>query len=233
MSRLLLGIAVVFLGSVCWEVWCCNEALCAPDVSRCLLLETCNCKPTEDNCTCCQDCFKCLHRLWDECCDCVAMCKKNHTRAAASSKSSISDLTDPIPSLFKALTDPSQDTHLKWTIMRIPADGDTPAISAHHFFHVKEKLQQGEDVLLEDQLIDKSLPDLPVLSPPHHNSTQDLCTVVFFDDCMSDDKCKMSCESMGASRYRWFHNGCCQCIGPDCKNYGLNKVKCSNCMSDF
>ncbi|KAH0617169.1 hypothetical protein JD844_028909 [Phrynosoma platyrhinos] len=47
-----------------------------------------------------------------------------------------------------------------------------------------------------------------------------MCTVVYFDDCMSIHQCKISCESMGASKYRWFHNACCECIGPECIDYG-------------
>ncbi|MEJ1288627.1 twisted gastrulation BMP signaling modulator 1 [Cricetulus griseus] len=57
-----------------------------------------------------------------------------------------------------------------------------------------------------------------------------MCTVVYFDDCMSIHQCKISCESMGASKYRWFHNACCECIGPECIDYGSKTVKCMNCM---
>nr|CAH7757736.1 unnamed protein product [Callosobruchus chinensis] len=35
----------------------------------------------------------------------------------------------------------------------------------------------------------------------------------FWSQCMSWTKCKSSCQSMGASSYRWFHDGCCECIG--------------------
>ena len=32
---------------------------------------------------------------------------------------------------------------------------------------------------------------------------------------------------MGAAKMRWFHgDGCCQCIGSTCLDYGLNEAKC-------
>ena len=36
------------------------------------------------------------------------------------------------------------------------------------------------------------------------------CTVAYMSQCMSWNKCKASCTSMGAKSYRWFHDGCCQ-----------------------
>jgi hypothetical protein len=35
---------------------------------------------------------------------------------------------------------------------------------------------------------------------------------------------------MGASKMRWFNNdGCCQCIGNTCLDYGMNESKCQRC----
>nr|KAF6472819.1 twisted gastrulation BMP signaling modulator 1 [Molossus molossus] len=65
---------------------------------------------------------------------------------------------------------------------------------------------------------------------PYSSDKEHMCTVVYFDDCMSIHQCKISCESMGASKYRWFHNACCECIGPECIDYGSKTVKCMNCM---
>ena len=48
-------------------------------------------------------------------------------------------------------------------------------------------------------------------------------------DCMSLNKCKSSCSSMGASSYRWFHDGCCQCVGPKCADYGISESRCRMC----
>ena len=32
---------------------------------------------------------------------------------------------------------------------------------------------------------------------------------------------------MGATRYRWFDSGCCECVGHSCVSYGVNQAKCS------
>lgn len=59
------------------------------------------------------------------------------------------------------------------------------------------------------------------------------CTVAFMSKCMSMGKCKQSCKSMGAAKYRWFHaEGCCQCIGDTCIDYGLNEAMCLLCHED-
>ena len=59
------------------------------------------------------------------------------------------------------------------------------------------------------------------------------CTVAFMSKCMSSNKCKLSCKSMGAAKYRWTHNeGCCQCIGSRCIDYGLNEPMCLQCHGE-
>lgn len=55
------------------------------------------------------------------------------------------------------------------------------------------------------------------------------CTVAFMAQCISWNKCSVSCQSMGATSYRWFHDGCCECIGDTCINYGINESRCMNC----
>ncbi len=29
--------------------------------------------------------------------------------------------------------------------------------------------------------------------------------------------------------FRWFHDGCCECVGHQCINYGINQSRCSDC----
>lgn len=43
--------------------------------------------------------------------------------------------------------------------------------------------------------------------------------------CMSYSKCKSMCQSMGATSFRWFHDGCCECVGEHCINYGINESR--------
>jgi len=58
------------------------------------------------------------------------------------------------------------------------------------------------------------------------------CTVAFMAQCISWNKCRASCQSMGATSYRWFHDGCCECVGKTCLNYGINESRCTLCSED-
>ena len=55
------------------------------------------------------------------------------------------------------------------------------------------------------------------------------CTVAYLRQCMAERKCEMSCQSMGAASYRWFQDGCCECVGHNCINYGINESRCAEC----
>ncbi|KAM8710755.1 hypothetical protein ACLKA7_017391 [Drosophila subpalustris] len=55
------------------------------------------------------------------------------------------------------------------------------------------------------------------------------CTVLYLDQCTSWNKCRRTCHKTGAASYRWFHDGCCECIGGFCSNYGINESRCSHC----
>lgn len=57
------------------------------------------------------------------------------------------------------------------------------------------------------------------------------CTVAFMAQCNSWNKCRASCQSMGATSYRWFHDGCCECVGSTCLNYGINESRCKLCSA--
>lgn len=57
-----------------------------------------------------------------------------------------------------------------------------------------------------------------------------LCSVTYFDQCLSLHQCVQSCDQMGASSFRWFHNGCCECAGASCINYGNMYPNCTECM---
>ncbi|XP_055008169.1 twisted gastrulation protein homolog 1-A [Boleophthalmus pectinirostris] len=195
----------------------CNKALCASDVSKCLIQELCQCRPSDGNCSCCKECMLCLGHLWEECCDCVGMCNpKNYSDSPATSKSTVEELHRPIPSLFRALT-----------------EGDTPINMMVWSFPVAEELSHHENLVsfletLENQHQNVSLPGNSIHA--NYDGQESMCTVVYFDDCVSIHQCKQYCESMGGSKYRWFHNACCQCIGPECVDYGSKAVKCMNCL---
>uniref|UniRef100_A0A3Q1CVN0 Twisted gastrulation BMP signaling modulator 1 n=1 Tax=Amphiprion ocellaris TaxID=80972 RepID=A0A3Q1CVN0_AMPOC len=109
----------------------CNKALCASDVSKCLIQELCQCRPSDGNCSCCKECMLCLGNLWEECCDCVGMCNpKNYSDSPATSKSTVEELHRPIPSLFRALT-----------------EGDAPINMMVVSFPVAEELSHHENLV--------------------------------------------------------------------------------------
>ncbi|KAH8366037.1 hypothetical protein KR093_008572 [Drosophila rubida] len=55
------------------------------------------------------------------------------------------------------------------------------------------------------------------------------CTVVYLNDCKSWNKCRQTCYKTGATSYRWFHDGCCECVGGNCPSYGINESRCIQC----
>ncbi|KAF7273515.1 twisted gastrulation BMP signaling modulator crossveinless [Rhynchophorus ferrugineus] len=196
-------------------VYGCNEAVCGSVVSKCLLTKSCNCDFLE-NCTCCKDCMNCLGYLYTECCSCVDMCPKpNATSSPLSKKSHVEDFQETIPQLFRALTE-GPDSLNRWNSTTFPID-----IDVTHYANKKEmKL-----------LIQQNNAEQDVL--PNSNIYTVNCTVAFWAQCMSWSKCKTNCQSMGASSYRWFHDGCCECVGDKCINYGINESRCSACpLSD-
>uniref|UniRef100_A0A8V5G101 Uncharacterized protein n=1 Tax=Melopsittacus undulatus TaxID=13146 RepID=A0A8V5G101_MELUD len=162
--------------------------------------ELCQCRPGEGNCSCCKECMLCLGTLWDECCDCVGMCNpRNYSDTPPTSKSTVEELHEPIPSLFRALTE--GDTQLNWNIVSFPVAEEL----SHH-----ENLVSFLETVNQPQHQNVSVPSNNVHAP-YSSDKEHMCTVVYFDDCMSIHQCKISCESMGASKYRWFHNACCTC----------------------
>ncbi|KAK9708206.1 Twisted gastrulation (Tsg) protein conserved region [Popillia japonica] len=189
-------------------------------VSKCLLTQSCKCDLK--NCSCCKECSSCLSFQYSQCCSCVDLCPKpNDTGVKLSKQSNIEDFPEKMPELFKALTE-SPDSQDRWVSFTYPVDFDIA-----HIAPIK-------DYKLQLQSSDPDAKPLPIWN----------CTVAFMAECMSWAKCKNNCQSMGASSLRWFHNGCCECIGDTlrwfhngccecigdtCINYGLNEAKCSKC----
>ncbi|XP_054166777.1 twisted gastrulation protein homolog 1-A-like [Oppia nitens] len=186
----------------------CNEGVCASIVSKCMLTESCKCD-FKHNRTCSHDCHKCLDYLYHDCCSCVQMCPKPNLTAPhqLSSKSHIEDLLEPNNELFSVLTEQT-DHLLRWTSYTIPAK--------IVFMEANNRTTTFTNGSTDD-------------SVDVENETPVNCTVAYMSQCMSWNKCKSSCTSMGASSYRWFHDKCCQCVGAYCLNYGINESKCIQC----
>ncbi|CAK8672562.1 unnamed protein product [Clavelina lepadiformis] len=215
----------------------CNKAHCASIVSYCLIQEKCNCDPAK-NCSCCAECAMCLGDYYRHCCDCVGMRKgSNYTAGLPTVTSTVAMLDQPAPDLFIALTEqPAPSLH--FTVLQFPVIEELGAhrhglIRAHK--QPRHHASSSSTVELEGQDPHQTYwEDVQVVLRQNYDinitDTRALCTVAYFDQCFPLNECLMSCESMGASSFRWFHNGCCQCAGPTCLNYGNMYPKCRECM---
>lgn len=212
MSRVLW----LFCGLLCalHIVNACNEAICASVVSKCMLTQSCKCDLK--NCSCCKDCFNCLSYLYSECCSCVDMCPKpTDTPFKLTNASSVEELGDGVPGLFAALTiEPDPDE--RWLSITYPIDFDLNAYRSASDRQLVYHLQS-----LEQEAI-----------PVSRDILTFNCTVAYMSQCMSKMKCQSSCRSMGANSMRWFHDGCCECIGEKCIKYGINESRCMACPSE-
>lgn len=52
------------------------------------------------------------------------------------------------------------------------------------------------------------------------------CTVAFINRYLSMTKCRQYCQALGAKHFRWFHDGCCECVSQYCLGYGIHEPKC-------
>eukprot|EP00092_Neocalanus_flemingeri_P022856 GFUD01024782.1.p1 GENE.GFUD01024782.1~~GFUD01024782.1.p1 ORF type:complete len:257 (+),score=88.92 GFUD01024782.1:170-940(+) len=210
-SLCLIVLVTVCLVTLVSITTACNEAVCASIVSKCMLLQSCKCELHPD-CTCCKKCFECLDYLYSECCSCVDMCPKpNVTIHELSRKSHVEELDENIPTLFQALTD-QEDVQNRWSIVTFPIDIDMTAF---------QPINKKTVTMDSSKLSQSTIPDSSLVTVN--------CTVAYMSQCMSWNKCKASCTSMGASSYRWFHDGCCECVGNQCINYGINQSRCEDC----
>ncbi|XP_034490186.1 protein twisted gastrulation [Drosophila innubila] len=162
-----------------------------------------SCQCKLNDCHCCKDCLNCLGELYTECCGCLDMCpKQKDVQSSMTPRSEIGDV-DGLPELFDTLTTEDDD---QWSTIRISMRAGT-----------KQRLEGNSQSLHQ----------------ANYNLNDSVnCTVIYVNSCIRSLKCKQQCESMGASSYRWFHNGCCECVGALCLNYGINESRCTECPDD-
>ncbi|TMW47327.1 hypothetical protein DOY81_007590 [Sarcophaga bullata] len=185
----------------------CNEFVCGSVVSKCLLTQSCQCKLTD--CYCCKDCLNCLGELYAECCSCLDMCPiHNDTLSALAPKSQIGDF-EGVPELFDTLT--ADDDDDQWMTVRFP---------------MRHSLQRHFNMATGSFGFGSPLSDTNKFG---HSVN---CTVIYLNTCTNNKKCLQYCESMGSNSYRWFHDGCCECVGANCYNYGINESRCTACPDD-
>ncbi|XP_031554676.1 twisted gastrulation protein homolog 1-B-like [Actinia tenebrosa] len=152
----------------------CDKQVCASRISACQIMQSCTCQLPD--CSCCADCTRCLGSLWSDCCDCLGLCLAHISRVLPfHAVSTFGNLPSPIPSLFDALSFGTKGT--------VFISRPQSTISSTHSANAN---------------VTRSRPAVvPALQPGSQ-----VCKVAFFDSCCSLVKCKKSCQSMGASRFR-------------------------------
>lgn len=211
--------ALATLGALClvYLATGCNENFCASDVSKCQLLGACSCSLS--NCSCCANCTRCLGDLWADCCTCMGLCPaRNNSHKGGSAVSTVANLM-PLTSLFDALTemDVMPDPRLKWKVLRIPH-------TEEDINHLKPAADRTNGKKSETDT-----GTMTTATPETIEEEEGECVVVYMDECLSLGKCEDACSSMGATRQRWFHDGCCECVGHTCMAYGKPISQCKRC----
>lgn len=140
--------------------------------------------------------------------------KRNGSDTKLSSKSHVENLPEPVPHLFETLTE-ENDTLSRWTVYTRPVQ--VSFVTESGTAPKEITFGPGTKVTFKEDGLDQE------------EDVQINCTVAYMSDCIPFNKCKSSCTSMGASAYRWFHDGCCECVGPNCINYGIEESKCLLC----
>uniref|UniRef100_A0A2P2I4N9 Protein twisted gastrulation-like n=2 Tax=Hirondellea gigas TaxID=1518452 RepID=A0A2P2I4N9_9CRUS len=191
----------------------CYDLVCASVVSKCLLTKACMCEITRDpsKCSCCHTCTQCLGVDYTRCCPCLGLCEE---LSPLSRESQVGDIKDPFNSLFEAMT-AAPDGYKGWTHYTFPID-DT--------LHELGRRANVGDIKYE---VVGSEGNTVASSPGGGLSIN--CTVMYVSECLSVTKCQDYCNQRGAASYRYFFDGCCECVGHTCLNYGINESRCSVC----
>ncbi|KPM10190.1 twisted gastrulation-like protein [Sarcoptes scabiei] len=197
----------------------CDSVVCASIVSKCILTSDCKCNNILTNRSCAENCSLCLDYLYQDCCLCFDLkfsilypdlCQKSRTNEAEEiqHRSNVGHIKDPQPDFFKLLTE-LPDPLERWKTISYSLK--LPFLDDD--VEENRNRMEGESHLEMD------------------------CTVAYLAQCISLNKCRTSCASMGSTTYRWFHDGCCQCVGKTCNEFGLEQSNCTACpliaMEDY
>jgi len=202
----------------------CDETVCGSIVSKCMLLQSCKCDDPVGNLTCARECFLCLDHLYSDCCTCLEMCPKPNNTDEMSIKSQVADLDEASIDIFQALTGANDSQH-RWSVFSYPIHLAliTTTSTATDETSNERIVKVGIATAAQDKTTSAAG------STVHQQDIHKNCTVAYMAQCMTWVKCDESCRSMGASSYRWFHDGCCECVGENCIDYGINESKCEEC----
>lgn len=183
----------------------CDTEKCDSLVSKCNLTNRCSCNFKEDL-ICAKRCIDCLEEKFGLCCGCVGLCP---TLGESSSQiSHVGHTSASDEDYFNVLTE-EDDIHGRWSVL-------TPSTGLHlthpEFGQIEIAYRISSDnksTISHDENLEKSK-----------------CNVAFINRHLSMSKCRRTCSTMGASFFRWFHEGCCECVGAHCLKYGIEEPKC-------
>lgn len=123
--------------------------------------------------------------------------------------SHVADLKEKDEVLYEILTNET-DIHDRWTVVRVPSSRSISHPEVGRMDIAYRDLGDNKIQLSYDETLKKAT-----------------CTLAFINRELGMTKCKSYCISMGASQYRWFYHGCCECIGRYCFDYGIDEPRCN------
>ena len=127
--------AVIFLASIGLSTTMaasCNEAVCAPIVSKCTLMKSCDCIGKEEeesdgeDCECCEGCIACFENEWEslftECCSCIeGLCPERNVTSEAG-REDIFDFAEPDPKIWREFV---KGSFPEWETVTFPTESET------------------------------------------------------------------------------------------------------------
>lgn len=188
----------------------CNWWYCDTVVNKCWLTNRCFCVTYKKDAKCAKECIDCLEEKFGRCCACVNLCPVfgNGTQTSHVGYTAPADGED-YPLLFESMTE-SDDIFGRWRVMKINAGlYMTHPKMGQVEYAFRKAVGSNSNEISHDPELDKLE-----------------CQVAFINRYLSLTRCKKTCTHMGAHYFRWFHDGCCECVGRYCLNFGLAEPKC-------
>uniref|UniRef100_A0A6G1SFU7 Protein twisted gastrulation n=1 Tax=Aceria tosichella TaxID=561515 RepID=A0A6G1SFU7_9ACAR len=202
----------------------CDRDFCDDVVTKCTANRRCsgNFKHVTHR----KECVDCLEEKFGKCCGCIdRLCPADEYQTHSSHVGDIADSS--YDELFNVLTE-TDDIHGRWTV----ANGSSFKLIDHPELG---KLRVGLDEKNKRLVLSPSSNEQKLGADYEGDFEEDsnldsrqpsTCVVAFINKQLGMSQCKRYCRSMGASSFRWFHEGCCECVGKSCIHYGLAQPKC-------
>ena len=136
----LTTLLLLFAGCAC----ACNDAVCGSIVSKCTLLQSCNCTIEEGSgeCSCCQRCHSCLEPLYTECCSCFEGFCPQRNVTLPTQDSTVFDLEDRLPELWDALLEGEDE---RWNKVVFPVELHPSLVVNQKLLQASDKAKEGDE----------------------------------------------------------------------------------------